>query len=334
MTPAERVPLAPLTSFGVGGAARFFAEARSVEELAELADFARAHALPLRLLASGTNILVPDAGVEALVVRVVMDAVAFEEGSEGRTLVVAEAGARWDALVDAAAARGLWGLENLAGIPGSAGGALVQNIGAYGAEFARVFAYADVVDLASGEERRVLPAEAALGYRTSRFKSRRDLAIVRVAMSLAAEGVPDLAYADLARAKEAGVSLATPVEVARAVRAIRAEKFPATGCAGSFFQNPIVRAEKLAELRARYPELPAYPVGGGAKIPLAWLLDHALHLKGYAEGPVRLFERQPLVVVASEGARAADVEALAREIEARVADAFGIALTREVETFA
>jgi UDP-N-acetylmuramate dehydrogenase len=336
----ERVPLAPLTSLGVGGSACFYIEASSGEDLYGASAFARERGLPLRLLGAGTNVLVPDAGVEAVVVRLARDTVSFAtEG--GEPLLLAESGVSWDTLVDLAVARTLWGIENLAGIPGSVGGALVQNIGAYGTDLSHTFRYAEVFDHARGVTRRVEAAEAALSYRTSLFKGRHDFIILRIALSLSDRGEPDTSYADLAALREEGAALTTPGHVASAVRSVRAKKFPRDeGSAGSFFKNPVVSGEVLASLTERFPGLPAYPVApaeAGApshkKIPLAWLLDKALGLAGYARGPVRLFERQPLVIVAMRGARASDVEALAREVEDRVAEAFGIMIEREVETF-
>ena len=334
MTVRERVPLALLTSFGVGGRARFYIEAGGFEDVRAAYTFARERSLPLKVLGAGTNVLVPDEGVDAVVVKIVATGHTCNRSASGHAELAAAAGASWDALVTLAAREGLWGIENLAGIPGSVGGALVQNIGAYGAEFAQVFAAADVLDLASGAMVRTTPHEARLNYRTSIFKERADLVILSVTLKLSTAGEPNLTYADLARAREASVPLRTPGEIAECVRAIRKEKFPDEGCAGSFFKNPVVSDRLFAELRHRLPELPGYPVVGGVKVPLAYLLDRALGLNGYAKGPVRLFERQPLVLVARTGARAKDVEEFAEEIERRVQKEFGFMLEREVETFA
>lgn len=330
------VLLAPHTSLRVGGPARFFVEARSAGDVTEAATLARAQALPLRVLGSGTNILVPDSGVDAVVLACASRTYECVPEDEN-VLLLSDAGVAWDALVRAASERGLWGIENLAGIPGSTGGALVQNIGAYGAECSRVFAFADVYDLSVGTTRRVFPEEAALAYRSSVFKRDRNLIIMRVALRLSRAGEPDLRYADLARAYEAGAVLTTPGDVADAVRAIRARKFPAGvegGTAGSFFKNPLLSEADATLLSARFPELPRHPEADGRmKVSLAWLFDHALGLKGFARGPVRLFERQPLVLVALPGARALEIDEFARGIEARVRDELGITIEREVETF-
>ncbi len=324
------LPLAPFTTLRIGGPARFFVEARSDGDAQAALALARERGLPLFILGGGSNVLVPDAGVAGVVMKMATERVAFDERA---ALVVADAGTPWDAVVDAAALRGWWGIENLAGIPGTAGGAAVQNIGAYGAELADVFAYADVLDAATGAPERVLRADAAFGYRTSVFKKRRGLVITRVALALALarDGRPNLSYPDLARGRAAGAPLRTPAAVASAVRAVRAGKFPPDGSAGSFFKNPVLAPPEAAALAARYPGLPQFPQDGGVKVSLAWLLDNALALKGFSVGRARLYERQPLVIAAAEGATAAEVDALARAVAQRVKNTLGIALEREVE---
>ncbi|MDP2593826.1 MAG: FAD-binding protein [bacterium] len=361
MTVREDVVLAPYTSLSIGGPARFLIEAACEQDVREVALFAVSKHLPLVPLGGGTNILVPDVGIDAVVLTLCADDIIFEpdEASaksgepqdDGTVLLIASAGASWDALVKAAGERELWGIENLAGIPGRAAGALVQNIGAYGAELADVFAWADVLDLRSGERLRLIAPEAQLGYRSSRFKRERHLLIMRVALRLARAGVPRLAYADLARAQGAGASLTTPGDIGTAVRSIRADKFPkwgegylegtahpsrkaTEGTAGSFFKNPVISEEHARAVRERFPSTPQFPQEDGrVKIALAWLLDHALALKGFSVGRARLYEKQPLVIVASEGATAGEVDALAREVAERVHEATSIVIEREVETF-
>lgn len=338
----ERVPLAPLTTLGVGGAARFFVSARSVEEVAEALAFAHERALPLFPLGGGSNVLVPDAGIEGVVLKVAPRGIAVEEDA-GSVRIVAGAGTLWEDVVRAATSRGAYGAENLAGIPGTLGGAVVQNIGAYGAEFSSVFECADTVDGVTGTLRRFTRAEVAFGYRASTFKENRSLVVARAALRFDKRGAPNIAYPDFARAA-AGTPLATPAEIARAVRAIRALKFPLPareGSAGSFFKNPVVSRERADSLSERFPGLPAFShaahrarggTGADVKLSLAWILDHALSLKGFSMGGARLYERQPLVIVARRGATAADVETLATEVSARVLAATGITIEREVET--
>lgn len=331
-----QLPLAPFTTFHIGGSARVFIEATTEEEVRAACGEATRRALPLYPLGAGSNVLVRDEGVEGVVLKVGLRGCTLTDDG-GDTLLVAGAGLLWDEVVDRAAVQGIFGIENLAGIPGTVGGAAVQNIGAYGAEFSNVFSYADTIESATGEHARIERADAAFGYRTSFFKTHRTHVIERVALRLRKTAQPNLAYADLARAQAESVPLTTPQEIAHAIRAIRAEKFPHAaeeGSAGSFFKNPVIPREHAAVLAARYPGLPIFPhEDGAAKVSLAWILDHALSLKGFSLGPVRLYEKQPLVIVAREGARAQDIDALAREVEARVRRATGIAIEREVETF-
>jgi UDP-N-acetylmuramate dehydrogenase len=324
------VPLAPLTTFHIGGPARHLVEARTEEDLEAALAYARERQLPLFILGAGSNILVGEAGFDGMVIRMTMQNIRFEDD-----LLIADAGARWDEVVDAACARNLYGIENLAGIPGTVGGAVVQNIGAYGAELAPSFVYADVI-MSTGEKRRLMASDARFAYRTSLFKEHPEIVIVSVALTLRSDGIPNVSYADLSRAADSGISLTNPTEVASAVRAIRAKKFPGAGeggTAGSFFKNPVVEAREAEALRARFPELPAFAQPDGRiKLSLAWLLDHALSLKGYGTHAVRLYEKQPLVIVTREGARASDVDALANEIAFRVYDAFGVRIEREVQS--
>lgn len=333
----ERVPLASLTTLGVGGESAFFIEAHTEKDIEDAIAYARTHHLSVLPLGNGSNVLVPDSGVEGMVVKMLLQGIVCEDGTND-TLFVVGSGASWESVVDCAAAQGLFGIENLAGIPGTVGGAVVQNIGAYGAELSSVFEYADVISSATGVRRRLSRADAAFGYRASLFKERKEYVILNVALRLAKNGVPNITYADLARAHTLGEALATPTQIAHAVRAIRAKKFPKNqeeGTAGSFFKNPVVSAERYVSLERRFPGIPSFTQKDGSKkIPLAWVLDKILSLKGYAHSHVRLYEGHSLVVVTKSGALSAEVDAFVSEISKRVFDTTGIIIEREVETFA
>ncbi|HQT83206.1 MAG TPA: UDP-N-acetylmuramate dehydrogenase, partial [Candidatus Paceibacterota bacterium] len=264
MTIQENVPLAPLTTLGVGGAARFFAVAESVEEVEEALAFARERSLPLFVLGEGSNVLIPDEGISGVVLKMAVRGITVEDRGD-RAVLVAGAGALWDDVVDAASAHHLFGIENLAGIPGSVAGAAVQNIGAYGAELSRVFDAADVVDSETGTRTQIARDAAAFAYRTSFFKQHPRFCISRVTFALTKDAEPDLSYADVARARAAGAPLATPAEIARTIRAIRAKKFPqdeGEGTAGSFFKNPVIPRAHAEALAGRFPGLPTFPREG------------------------------------------------------------------------
>ena len=333
----EHVSLAPFTTLGVGGEARHFVEAHTEADVEEAIAFAREQKLSLFVLGKGSNVLVRDTGVDGVVLLMSLCNSRIEEGDDESVLIIAGAGAAWEEIVDTASVHGVFGIANLAGIPGSLAGAAVQNIGAYGAEFSEVFEHADVTNSLTGEKTRVLKGEAAFAYRTSFFKQHPELIITQVALRLSRQSKPNIAYADIVRAQEAGTSLGTPSEVVSAVRGIRANKFPQTmeeGTAGSFFRNPIILCELADSLALRFPGLPVFPLAKGtAKISLAWILDHVLDLKGHTKGLVRLYEKQPVVLVARTGATATEVDAFAQEIVERVKSATGITIEREVETF-
>jgi UDP-N-acetylmuramate dehydrogenase len=335
MSVKEHVSLAPLTTFHIGGHARFFIEAQSEKDVADAISLSREQELPLYVLGGGSNVLVRDGDLEGVVLHVALQDTVFENDGHD-TLLSAGAGTSWDRVVDLVGARGVFGIENLAGIPGTLGGAVVQNIGAYGVEFANVFESADVIHRVTGECRSITLAEAAFSYRTSFFKKNRDYVITRATLRFKRGATPDVSYPDLARRKDAGESLTTPAEIAQTVRGIRSQKFPHRsdeGTAGSFFKNPIISREHADELSERFPGLPLFPQEKeSAKISLAWLLDHALSLKGHSVGHVRLYENQPLVIVARAGATAREVSAFANDVAERVLKMTGITLEREVET--
>ncbi len=335
MAVEEGVSLAPHTTFRVGGKARLLWSASSEVEVVSACKEAEQRNIPLVVLGGGSNVLVSDEGVEGVVLRMCIHSIdVIEEGSN--VLLDVGAGVSWDALVTRAAQEGWWGIENLAAIPGTVGGAAVQNIGAYGAELSQVFVSATVIHRRTGERREISKVDADLSYRSSYFKKDKNLIVTRVRLRLSREGGPNLSYPDLAKRTEEGDSLRTPQELASAVREIRSRKFPRPeegGTAGSFFKHPVIEKEVADELCGRYPGLPHFlQTDGRVKVSLTWMLDHVLNVKGYSRGSVRLYEKQPIVVVAQAGASAHDIDVFAREIEEKVRAATTLVIEREVET--
>ena len=331
----EKVLLAPLTTFRIGGPARFFVRVRNADELRESFDFARDKKLTVLVLGGGSNILVGDEGFDGLVIKIEIKG---SEEQEGRLIAghhtntvggVAGAGEGWDALVQYAIEKKLWGIENLSGIPGTVGAAPIQNIGAYGAELKDTLQFVEVFDTSHNAVVRLSNNECGFAYRTSSFKKNPGrFVVMRVGLVLRRDGAPNLSYTDLKSLQNPTLS-----DIRQAVLAIRAKKFPdltREGTAGSFFLNPIVSKEKAQELKKRFPDLPQFPAGQGMKISLAWLLDNVLHLKGTARGSARLYERQPLVIVAKGGARAHEVRELAEFVASRVREELNIEIEPEV----
>ncbi len=340
--PREQVPLAPFSTLGVGGPARYFAEARTERDLVAAVDWAARRGLPLRVLGGGSNLVVADAGVEGLVLRVALRGVTSRPAA-GSVEVTAAAGEPWDALVAEAVARGWAGLECLSGIPGLVGATPIQNVGAYGQEVAETVAAVRALDRAAG---RIvsLPAEACgFAYRDSAFKSATPdrYVVLAVTYRLAPGGPPAVRYAELARHLEArGAARPSLADVRAAVLAIRRAKSMVLDdpgdenrrSCGSFFVNPVVSAEDAARVAARAGDaaMPRWPEPDGrVKLSAAWLIERAGFRRGERDGPVGLSSRHALAIVAHEGARARDVVRLARRIRAGVEARFGVRLVPE-----
>jgi UDP-N-acetylmuramate dehydrogenase len=351
----ENKPLAPFTTFGIGGPARWFVEAASEEEIAEAAAWAQEHALKLFVLGGGSNLLVSDAGFDGLVLRVRLRGImamntSDESGQAEQRIYRVAAGEDWNGFVERSVLENCAGLECLAGIPGTVGGTPVQNVGAYGQEVASAIERVRAYDLQKHEFVEIAAAECGFAYRRSRFNSanRERYIVARVDYRLTHGGAPTLRYAELQRAFAEGVqpSLA---EVAAQVRRIRQSKGmlmvagdPDCRSAGSFFKNPVVTNEQFRQIAAagemappRFPAGPEAENPGGVKVPAAWLIEQAGFAKGYARGKAAISSRHTLALVnlgdqdGRGGAGATEILALASQITAAVESRFGIRLEME-----
>jgi UDP-N-acetylmuramate dehydrogenase len=337
----ENVPLAPFTTLGVGGPARFFVHARSVQELREAIRFAAEQNVPRFILGGGSNLVIADQGWPGLVVRIGITGVE-ESRQDGKALFTAGAGEDWDSFVARTVGRDCAGLECLSGIPGTVGGTPVQNVGAYGQEVAQTIASVEALDLRDGEVRELCNQACGFSYRTSVFNtSEQDrYVILRVSYLLEPDGEPSLRYADLQKFF-AGRGSPTLVEARDVVRSIRSAKGmlivpgdPDSRSAGSFFKNPVLTAAEYERLSERAGtlglEVPSYPaLEAQRKVSAAWLVERSGFSKGYARGPVGISSKHALALVNRGGARAADILALRCEIQDRVEDTFGIRLRPE-----
>ena len=336
----ENKTLAPFTTFGIGGPARWFVEALSEEDVVLAADWAREQGLPLFVLGGGSNLLVADSGFDGLVLHVGLRGIQTQDGDGNEVIFQVDAGEDWEYFVRRSIESDCGGLECLAGIPGTVGGTPVQNVGAYGQEVSSVIERVRAIDLREGGCVEFGASECGFGYRCSRFNSldRGRYVVTRVDYRLMRGGAPTLRYADLQRAF-AGDTEPTLAEVAETVRRIRrgkgmllVEGDPDCRSAGSFFKNPIVDAEQVQRIATTEgKEPPRFPAGaeGLVKLPAAWLIEQAGFAKGFAMGAAGLSSRHTLALINRGGATAADVIALAERIRDAVAARFGIRLERE-----
>ena len=337
--PQERVALAPLTTLGVGGTARWYLRAGTADDVAAAHRWSRDRGVPLFVLGGGSNLVIADRGIDGLVLHIAIGGLRFDAGSGGAR-VVAGAGEPWDRLVQGAVGRGLAGVECLSGIPGTVGGTPIQNVGAYGQEVAGTIEGVDVFDLASGQFRTLSSPDCRFEYRMSRFK--RDdpdrFVICGVTFRLQ-EGAPTATYPDIVRYLE-GERLVSPTvaDVRRAVLDVRRRKGMVVDAAdldtrsvGSFFMNPVVTpSDRERVAAAAGSEPPGFLMTDErVKIPAAWLIERAGFRRGESDGAVGISGKHTLALVNRGGATARDVLRLASRIKRTVVDRFGVWLRPE-----
>ncbi|WP_101258316.1 UDP-N-acetylmuramate dehydrogenase [Streptomyces barkulensis] len=339
-------PLAPLTTFRLGGPAARLVTATTDEEVTEAVRTADAGGTPLLLVGGGSNLVIADEGFGGTALRIATTGFRLE----GTRLELA-AGENWSEAVARTVEAGLAGVECMAGIPGSAGATPIQNVGAYGQEVSSTVTEVVAYDRRSGETVTIPAAECGFSYRHSRFKADPTrFVVLRVRFELEDAGglSAPLRYAETARALGVETGERVPVERAReTVLKLRAGKGMVldpedhdTWSAGSFFTNPVLTEAEHAAFLARVAERlgpdaapPAYPAGDGlVKTSAAWLIDRAGFAKGYGDGPARISTKHTLALTNRGSATTADLLALAREVRDGVHEAFGVTLVNEPVT--
>jgi UDP-N-acetylmuramate dehydrogenase len=341
----ENVPLAPLTTFRLGGPARFFVEAKSAPEVQEAVAFAQSKSLPLFVLGGGSNLVVADSGWPGLVLKIAISGIEQRLGhdDEGRVLYDAGAGESWDRFVSHAVMARCAGVECLSGIPGSVGGTPVQNVGAYGQEVSETIESVEVYDRKDGQVRELCREACGFTYRSSIFNTteRGRFIILRVTYALTPGGEAHLEYADLKRHFEGRETRPNLAETREAVRHIRARKGmlivsgdPDCQSAGSFFKNPVLSEQQHADLQKRVEAkgltLPSYPaLEKSRKVSAAWLVEKSGFARGYGFGHVGLSSKHALAIVNRGEATAAEVLALKDQIQQRVEELWAVRLQPE-----
>lgn len=338
----ENVPLAPLTTLGVGGRARFFVNVSTPDQVAQAVAFAESGKLPWFVLGSGSNLVISDRGWSGLVLHVANGNLETYE-FEGKIRFDVGAGVSWDDFVRESVSRNCAGIECLSGIPGSVGGTPVQNVGAYGQEVSETIVSVEVFDLSENCVREMRAADCGFGYRSSVFNSSQQnrYVILRVSYALAPNGKPKLHYADLQKYFAGRESQPTLSEVREAVLSIRAAKGmlispgdPDSRSAGSFFKNPVLSSAQFEELNsmavARNLRIPSYPaLSQRHKVSAAWLVEYSGFSKGYVKGNVGISSKHALAIVNRGNATADEVIALKHEIQDAVQRLWDIRLQPE-----
>jgi len=340
----ENVPLAPFTTLGVGGPARFFASAADENHVAEALSFARARSLPVFTLGGGSNLVVADAGFPGLVIKIEIPGIRPLD-SDG--LVVVGAGVEWDAFVQYCVSRDLAGVEALSGIPGTAGGAPVQNIGAYGQEARDTINSVRAWDTQLDKIVEFTRYECAFEYRSSIFNTSRAgrYIILQTEFALHPHGRPNVQYAELRKRFQDGANPSI-AEIRNAVMDIRKSKGMLVSqddsdsrSAGSFFRNPVISRDEFATMEHKAREMgiitssetiPSFDApGGNVKLAAAWLIEHSGFPKGYEHGRAGVSTKHALALVNRGGATAVDIVNLMTLIKEQVTALFGVMLQPE-----
>ncbi|MBU41758.1 MAG: UDP-N-acetylenolpyruvoylglucosamine reductase [Spirochaetaceae bacterium] len=354
--------LAPLTTLRLGGDARYFLKASSVEDILHGLSFAREKKIPLYTLGGGSNTIFSDQGFPGLVMHIATRGIETIDQDERSALLDVQAGENWDEFVQHCIAHGLAGVECLSGIPGQVGAVPIQNVGAYGQEVAQTIESVRCLDRITFEQVVFTNQQCEFAYRQSRFKSydRDRYIVLGVAFRLSTVNIQEPRYEELKRAlgpvdfsHASGIPGAPDKTLARAeeraealqrlreaVLALRKKKSmvvdradPNSISAGSFFLNPVIPAGQIQDFRDRMEragltDYPCFEVPDGFKLSAAWLVENSGFQKGFTENGVGLSENHSLALVNRGGSAKALME-LARKIQKRVFEFSGVWLERE-----
>lgn len=329
----------------LGGQAAYLTEVASKSEVTEAVAWARERNLPLLMIGGGSNIVWKDEGFPGLVlVNKILGYEVFSEDEEN-TYIMVGAGENWDGVVERAVATGKSGVEYLSLIPGTAGGAPVQNIGAYGHELSESLVSVEVYDLQTNSFSNLQAIDCGLGYRTSRFKTtdRGRFLITGITLHLI-KPLPQTSYYHWLEHYFAEHKIEQPsvADIRQAVIAIRSARLPDPARfanTGSFFANPIITADKYQELLDTHPKLAAWPSrcfwdlpDGTYKVAAGALLEY-LGFKDYhdEETGMATWGAQALVLINEHADSTADLLKFKQMIVDKVQQTFGITLEQEPE---
>jgi len=325
------IPLAPFTTIGIGGPARFFIDVKSVDDLREALAFAEGERQRVFILGGGSNLLIADEGFDGVVIRIDLRGVDFRDD-----IAIVSAGEPWDAFVAMAVARGLAGVECLSGIPGLTGATPIQNVGAYGQDVSETIERVEALDRTTGAIVAFTNEQCRFGYRSSLFKNieKDRYVILSVAFRLRPGGSASIRYPELKKAigDDAGLQ-----QVRDAVIAIRKRKGmvldpadPDTRSDGSFFMNPVITASQYESFAKLAPDAPHFPASDGTvKLSAAWLIEHAGFQKGFVHGNVGLSTKHTLAIINRGGGTAKEVLELVHLVQERVRAAFAVEIHPE-----
>jgi UDP-N-acetylmuramate dehydrogenase len=331
----EKVELAPLTTMQVGGPADFLVPVRNEDEVAAACEWAAHQQLPVFVLGEGSNVVVSDAPVHRLVVKMEIRGLETLLTQGDYDVLRIGAGEHWDDVVKRTVEMGLAGIEAMSMIPGTAGGAPVQNAGAYGQEIADTLVEVRAYDMQEHKFVILARAECGLAYRTSKFRGEwaGRFVITSFVLRLSKQPPPPPTYASLQRyLDDQGIDRPTLQQIRDGVMAVRARVLPDPSVVpntGSFFKNPIVSTSKLHELEKRFENVVSFPYQDKFKIGAGWILEQCGYTKGLERDGLKIWRDHALVITNPNHASYEDLMKLVREIKAAAKQKMGLELEME-----
>jgi len=329
------IPLKNYTTMRLGGNARFMTDVHTPEEVAEICQNAASRNLPIFILGGGSNVIVHDEGFNGIVVRNRIPGFDIISDEPGQTIIKIGAGENWDEVVKRTVDMSLSGVEAMSAIPGTAGAAPVQNVGAYGQEIADTLISLEAYDQTTKSFVTLQNADCGFSYRNSIFRdsAKGRYVITSITLRLYKTAPEPPFYPAVQKyLDEHSITLFTPQVIRDAVTAIRADKLPdpsVTPNTGSFFKNAIVEEWQLADLRKNYPDIPTFDMPDGRfKIPTGWLIEQA-GLKGKTLHGMHVHDKNALVLINESAQSYSDLAAARDEIIGAVRDTFHIMIEQE-----
>ncbi len=331
----EQVPLAPYTTFRVGGIAQYFSDIYHQEEIPPLVAHAQKHDTPIHILGGGSNTIFTDGILNKHVFCMKESYIRIRHTDKSSIYIEIGAGTHWDEVVAWAVTHQYAGIEALSAIPGTTGAAPIQNIGAYGQEIKDTLVEICAYDTHAHTFISITNKQCKFGYRTSIFKecARGRYIITSIVIQLSIHNVTAPTYPDIKEYFEKqNIHTPTPSQIRSAVQEIRFKKIPdpqKIPNAGSFFKNPIITQSQAQRLQKNYPTLKLFPVNRDlVKIPAGWLIEQC-NLKGTTIGPIGIYEKNALILTNTGSATYQDIIYAKDSIQKKVFETFQITLEME-----
>lgn len=303
MNTQTNVPLKNYTTMKLGGPAKYFAEARTPSEVMDLCSQASQENIPVFTLGGGSNVIGRDEGFDGLVILIKIPGFQTIEDTPSSTTIKVGAGEVWDSVVERSVLMNLSGIEAMSAIPGTAGAAPVQNVGAYGQEIAETLVSLEAYDTQTNTFVVINNEQCEFSYRNSIFRGSQKGRYIIVSITLRlSKSLPVAPFYDTLQAylDQQNISQFTPKVIRDAVIAIRSDKLPdptKIANTGSFFKNSIIESWQADSLKQKFPDMKMFEMANGnVKVPSGWLIEKA-GLKGKQLGGMRVYDKNALVLV-------------------------------------